>query len=183
MIKKVQNLDIEGVELYEIESFNDNRGNFKEIYISNLKFNAFNIDYVQENESLSDFGVFRGMHFQKNGFSQSKLIRIIKGKALDFICDLRRSSSTFKKIIKVNLDNNKILFLPKGLAHGFLSLEEGTILNYKCDNFYNLNSESGFNLFKSGFDFDFEIDKKNIFLSDKDKNLPDLKNSYFYKNL
>ena len=85
------------------------------------------------------------MHLQKGNYSQSKLIRVVKGKVIDVICDLRKSSPSFKKNIFIELNPNQLLFLPKGLAHGFLSLDECTILNYKCDNYYNQSSESGFN--------------------------------------
>ena len=123
------------------------------------------------------------MHFQKGNHSQSKLIRVVKGKIIDVICDLRKSSSSFKKIIFIKLNPNQLLFLPKGLAHGFLSLEEGTILNYKCDNFYNQSSESGFNLFKSRLEIDFPLEIDDLIMSDKDKSLPDLDNSYIYQEL
>ena len=134
-------IDVEGVKLFDIESHDDYRGSFKEVFISKSNIDEFNLTYIQENESISNLGVFRGMHFQKNNFSQSKLIRVVKGKVLDIICDLRKSSTTFKKIISIELDDKKILFLPKGIAHGFLSLEQ-TILNYKCDNIYNPKFES-----------------------------------------
>ena len=154
-----------------------------EVYLTKLDHPEFKIKYVQENESTSNFGVFRGMHLQKGDSSQSKLIRVVKGKVIDVICDLRKSSPSFKKIFFIELVPNKLLFLPKGLAHGFLSLEDGTILNYKCDNFYNQNSESGFNLFNSEVEMDFPLLSDDIYMSIKDKSLPDLDNSYIYENL
>ena len=123
------------------------------------------------------------MHLQKGNHSQSKLIRIITGKAIDVICDLRKSSPTFKKIIFIELNPNQLLFLPKGLAHGFLCLEEGTILNYKCDTYYNKSSESGFNLFKSKIEINFPFELDKIIMSVKDNTLPDLDNSYIYEGL
>ena len=143
MILSVKNFEISGVELFSIKTYEDNRGTFSEIYQAKLDYPEFKIEYVQENESISNFGVFRGMHLQKGDNSQSKLIRVVKGKVIDVICDLRKSSPSFKKIIFIELNPNQLLFLPKGLAHGFLSLEEGTILNYKCDNYYNQSSETG----------------------------------------
>ena len=122
------------------------------------------------------------MHFQKDDYSQSKLLRVVKGKVIDFICDLRKSSSSFKKIIFIELNQNQILYIPKGLAHGFLSLEE-TIISYKCDNYYNKDFESGFNLFNSDISFDLPIDLDDIILSKKDKELPSLKNSYIFELL
>ena len=183
MILDTKNFEISGVKLFSIKSYADNRGVFSEVYLKRLDYPEFKIEYVQENESISNFGVFRGMHMQKGNNSQSKLIRVVKGKLIDVICDLRKSSPSFKKIIFIKLNPNQILFLPKGLAHGFLSLEEGTILNYKCDNFYNQSSESGFNLFKSKMDIDLPLELDNVIMSSKDKILPGLDNSYIYENL
>ena len=183
MIIDTKNFEILGVKLFSIKSYEDNRGLFSEVFLSKLDYPEFKIEYIQENESISNFGVFRGMHLQKGNHSQSKLIRVIKGKVIDVVCDLRRSSSSFKKNIFIELHPNQLLFLPKGLAHGFLSLEDGTILNYKCDNYYNDNAESGFNLFNSKVEVNFPIELDEIIMSDKDKLLPDLDNSYIYKEL
>ena len=183
MILDTKNFEISGVKLFSIKSYEDNRGLFSEVFLSKLDYPEFKIKYIQENESISNFGVFRGMHFQKSNHSQSKLIRVVKGKIIDVICDLRKSSPSFKKIIFIKLNSNQLLFLPKGLAHGFLSLEEGTILNYKCDNIYNQSSESGFNLFNSKVEIDLPLLTDDIIMSNKDKSLPSLNNSYIYENL
>ena len=183
MILDIKNFEIEGVKLFSIKSYEDNRGVFSEVYLKTQDLSEFKIEYIQENESISNFGVFRGMHLQKGIYSQSKLIRLVKGKLIDVICDLRKSSPSFKKIIFIELNPNQLLFLPKGLAHGFLSLEDGTILNYKCDNYYNQNSESGFNLFKSRVKIDFPLKINDLIISDKDNLLPDLDNSYIYDEL
>ena len=183
MILGIKNFEISGVKLFHIKSHEDNRGVFSEVYLTKLDHPEFKIKYSQENESISNFGVFRGMHLQKGIHSQSKLIRVVKGKVIDVICDLRKSSPSFKKIIFIELNPNQLLFMPKGLAHGFLSLDEGTILNYKCDNFYNQSSESGFNLFKSRIEIDFPLEIDDLIMSDKDKSLPDLDNSYIYQEL
>jgi len=183
MILGIKNFEISGVKLFHIKSHEDNRGVFSEVYLTKLDHPEFKIKYGQENESISNFGVFRGMHLQKGIHSQSKLIRVVKGRVIDVICDLRKSSPSFKKIIFIELNPNQLLFMPKGLAHGFLSLDEGTILNYKCDNFYNQSSESGFNLFKSRIEIDFPLEIDDLIMSDKDKSLPDLDNSYIYQEL
>jgi len=183
MILDIKNFEIKGVKLFNIKINKDKRGSFSEVFKSDLNYSEFKIKYVQENESISNYGVFRGMHLQKDEYSQSKLIRVVQGKIIDVVCDLRRSSSSFKKIILIKLVPNQILFLPKGLAHGFLTLEKKTILNYKCDKSYNKNSETGFNLFKSVLDHSFPIGKEEIYMSIKDKSLPSLKNSYIYENL
>jgi len=181
MILNVKDLDINDVKLFTIRLHKDNRGSLSEVFLSNLEHHEFKLNYVQENESISEFGVFRGMHFQKGEFSQSKLIRVIRGKVLDVICDLRKKSSSFKKVISLELMPQNLLFIPKGVAHGFLSLDEGTIINYKCDNFYHPDSESGFNIFKSDLNIDFILKKEKIILSNKDNNLPPLDNSYIYE--
>jgi len=183
MILDTKNFKISGVKLFSIKSYIDNRGLFSEVFLSKLDYPEFKIEYVQENESVSNFGVFRGMHLQKGNHSQSKLIRVIKGKVIDVICDLRKSSPSFKKIIFIELTPNQLLFIPKGLAHGFLSLEKGTILNYKCDNYYNQISETGFNLFNSKVETDFPLLPDDISMSIKDKSLPNLDNSYIYEEL
>tara|TARA_Y100001954_G_scaffold155250_1_gene165097 strand:- start:20 stop:571 length:552 start_codon:yes stop_codon:yes gene_type:complete len=183
MILDTKNFEISGVKLFNIKSYEDNRGVFSEVYQAKLDYPEFKIEYVQENESFSNFGVFRGMHLQKGNYSQSKLIRVVKGKVIDVICDLRKSSTTFKKIIFIELNSNQLLFLPKGLAHGFLSLEDDTILNYKCDNYYNQSSELGFNLFKSRVEIDFPLEIDDLIISEKDNSLPDLDNSYIYEEL
>ena len=183
MILGTKNFEILGVKLFSIKSYEDNRGVFSEVYQAKLDHPEFKIEYVQENQSISNFGVFRGMHLQKGNHSQSKLIRVIKGKVIDVVCDLRKSSPSFKKNIFIELNPNQLLFLPKGLAHGFLSLEEHTILNFKCDNYFNQKSESGFNLFNSKVEIDFPLLSDDIIMSYKDKSLPSLDNSYIYENL
>tara|TARA_B100000963_G_C22583139_1_gene651803 strand:- start:209 stop:760 length:552 start_codon:yes stop_codon:yes gene_type:complete len=183
MILNTKNFEISGVKLFSIKSYSDNRGLFSEVFLSKLDHNEFKMEYVQENESISNFGTFRGMHLQMGNHSQSKLIRVVKGKIIDVVCDLRKSSSSFKKKIFIKLDPNQILFLPKGLAHGFLSLEDGTILNYKCDNFYNPDSESGFNLFKTKKEINLPLKSVDIIMSSKDKSLQSLDNSYIYEDL
>jgi len=179
MIIKSQNLHLGGPRLFTIKKYQDNRGSLSEVFLMNTNLPEFNINYVQENESVSKKGVFRGMHFQKGKYSQSKLIRVVKGKVTDFICDLRKSSKYFKKIIIVDLNPSKILFVPKGFAHGFLSLTENTILNYKCDNFYNPKYESGFNLFNSDIDINLNFNS-SLLMSDKDNNLPSIEKCYHF---
>ena len=183
MIIDIQNYEIKGAKLFYLKTYKDNRGSFAEVFRSVIDYPEFKLNYIQENESVSNYGVFRGMHFQKGIYSQSKLVRVVKGKVIDVICDLRKSSPSFKKCLYINLDPNKILFIPKGIAHGFLSLESETILNYKCDNLYRPNFESGFNLFKSNINLKFPLSNHKIIESVKDKLLPDLDNSYIYKSL
>tara|TARA_B100000886_G_scaffold332399_1_gene285080 strand:- start:1098 stop:1640 length:543 start_codon:yes stop_codon:yes gene_type:complete len=175
MILKSKELKLEGVKLFKIKKYTDSRGHFKETYLSNSKLNEFNINYVQENESTSKKNVFRGMHFQKGRYSQSKLLRVICGSILDVIFDLREKSPSFNKKLTIKLLPDEILFIPKGLAHGFLSLENNTIINYKCDQYYKPGHDFGFNPFKSNLNINWPIDTKDIILSNKDKNFPSLK--------
>ena len=181
MIKK-RELDIDKVFLLNIKTFNDQRGSFLETYTDNInKVLGVNVDWIQENESLSHKNVFRGLHFQKKPFTQSKLIRVSNGKILDILVDLRKKSKTFKKCITIILESRSdILYVPQGIAHGFLSLENNTIVNYKCDNLYSPKNESGLNPFKSNLDIDWNINEKRLIISNKDKNLPHLNESYSF---
>ena len=179
---KVKNLTLEGVYLLDIPIYKDNRGSFIEAY-TNIINNKLNIDlnWIQDNESVSNKNVFRGMHFQKGESAQSKLIRVSNGKILDIMVDLRKKSNTFKKFISIILESrNNLLYIPKGIAHGFLSLSDNTIINYKCDSLYNPDYESGLNPFKSNLDIDWGVDKNEIIISNKDRSLPSLEDSYIY---
>ena len=181
MIKKY-NLKLSGVFLLEVQIYNDLRGSFAEVY--NPNFNKkLNIDnnWIQDNQSISKKNVFRGLHFQKSNFVQSKLIRVSNGKILDIMLDLRKSSSTYKKHITIKIEKqNHILYIPRGIAHGFLSLSNNTIVNYKCDNFYNPDFESGVNPFKSKLNINWGVDINKIKLSKKDLLFPSLNNSYVF---
>ena len=179
---KSYKLKLNGVYLLNIPINIDKRGSFSEVYNNEInKSLDVKIDWIQDNESISKKNVFRGLHFQKSNFVQSKLIRVSNGKILDVMLDLRKSSSTYKKYIFIKIDQrNNILFIPKGIAHGFLSLSDNTILNYKCDNLYNPDFESGVNPFKSGLNIKWGIDLNNIIVSKKDSSFPSLKNSYIF---
>ena len=179
---KLKKLDIEDVYLLDIPLHKDNRGVFIETYTDVIN-NKLNIDlnWIQDNESVSNKNVFRGIHFQKGKYAQSKLIRVSNGKILDIMIDLRSSSKTFKKHITIKLESrNNLLYVPKGIAHGFLALSDNTIINYKCDRLYNPNYESGLNPFKSNLDIDWGIDENDIIMSNKDRCLSSLEDSYIY---
>ena len=130
---------IEGVVIIEPKVFNDERGYFFESY-NQKDFNSLvkEITFVQDNESCSQYGVIRGLHFQKSPYAQSKLVRVVKGRVLDVAVDIRRGSPTFGKHVKVELTENNHLqfFIPKGFAHGFAVLSDTAVFQYKCDNFY-----------------------------------------------
>jgi dTDP-4-dehydrorhamnose 3,5-epimerase len=141
---KVINFEIKGLKLIEPDVFEDDRGYFFESY-SQQKLKEFGIDdvFVQDNESRSMKGVLRGLHFQKEPYAQAKLVRVVKGKVLDVAIDIRKSSPTYGKYVIVELSekNKKMFFIPKGFAHGFVVLEDDTIFQYKCSNFYHKASE------------------------------------------
>ena len=136
--------DIEGVVIIEPRIFKDDRGYFYESF-SQREFEekVCRTTFVQDNQSKSSYGVVRGLHFQKPPYSQSKLVRCIKGAVLDVAVDIRKGSPTFGKYVAVELteDNHRQFFVPRGFAHGFAVLSEEAVFQYKCDNFYNKESE------------------------------------------
>jgi dTDP-4-dehydrorhamnose 3,5-epimerase len=136
---------LEGVLLFTPRVFSDNRGSFFESFNHRAFESAvgFSVQFVQDNESVSHKNVLRGLHFQLPPMTQGKLVRVVKGSVLDVAVDLRKSSATFGKHVSVELsaENKKQLWIPAGFAHGFLSLEEGTVFNYKCTNYYAPDTE------------------------------------------
>lgn len=140
----LEQTDINDVILLTPRVYKDERGYFMESYNQKKVDKLIKDNFVQDNESVSNKNVLRGLHLQVPPYAQAKLIRVIKGSILDVAVDLRQSSSTYGKHFKHILsgENKKQLYIPKGFAHGFLSLEDGTILNYKCSNYYHTDSES-----------------------------------------
>lgn len=158
--------------------FKDSRGSFFESF-NQLEFNkktGLDIHFVQDNQSLSNRGVIRGLHFQKNEFAQAKLVRVIAGKVLDVAVDIRPNSKTYGKYFSVILSgkNNKQLFIPRGFAHGFSVLEDNTTFAYKCDNYYNKQYEGGIIYNDVNLNIDWMLKKEEITLSEKDLLLPQL---------
>ncbi|WP_418508825.1 dTDP-4-dehydrorhamnose 3,5-epimerase [Corallibacter sp.] len=156
--------------------FADDRGYFFESY-NKEKFNKAlgqNINFVQDNESFSSKGVLRGLHFQKGEFAQAKLVRVIKGEVLDVAVDLRPDSPSFGKYESVVLtgENKKQFFVPRGFAHGFVVLSDTAIFSYKCDNFYNKESEGGLIFNDKTLNIDWKLPESECLLSEKDKILP-----------
>jgi dTDP-4-dehydrorhamnose 3,5-epimerase len=163
---------IEDLLIIDPQLFKDDRGFFYESYNKNDLDKVINIVFVQDNESKSNRGVIRGLHFQAPPFEQTKLVRCICGNILDVAVDLRTSSKTYGKFFSIELssENNKQLFVPKGFAHGFQVLSETAIVNYKVDNFYNPKSDSGIIWKDKNLSIDWNLDLKPI-LSVKDLNL------------
>lgn len=155
--------------------FKDDRGYFFESFNQN-KFAECGINhtFVQDNESKSQFGVLRGLHYQLEPYAQTKLVRVLSGKVFDVALDLRKGSETFGKWFGVELsDENKLqLLIPKGFAHGFVVLSSEAVFYYKCDNFYNKESEKGIIFNDPHLDIDWKLKENDILLSDKDKMLP-----------
>lgn len=169
---------IEGLFVLEPKVFGDARGYFFESYNANMfKELGINNIFVQDNESLSSYGTLRGLHFQKGEFAQAKLVRAVKGKVLDVVVDIRRDSKTFGKTFSCELseDNKKLLFVPRGMAHGFVVLSETAIFQYKCDNFYSPQNESGIFYADKDLSIDWKVPAEKMLLSDKDKKLSGFK--------
>ena len=169
--------DIEGVVIIEPRIFRDERGYFYESF-SQREFEekVCRTIFVQDNQSKSSYGVLRGLHFQKPPYAQSKLVRCIKGTVLDVSVDIRKGSPTFGKYVAVELseDNHRQFFIPRGFAHGYLVLEDNTIFSYKCDNFYNPESERGLKFDDPKIGIDWPVPTTSLILSEKDKKHPSL---------
>lgn len=161
--------DIEGLIIIEPQIFKDSRGAFFESWNAK-KFKQLGIseDFVQDNQSVSSKGVLRGLHFQNPPYAQAKLVRVIEGSVLDVAVDLRKNSPTYGMHVSVILSeqNNKSFFIPKGFAHGFLSLEDNTVFNYKCSDYYNKESEGSLLWNDEDLKIDWQID--NPLISEKD---------------
>lgn len=156
--------------------FSDKRGTFYETYNENT-FRAtagIEVNFVQDNQSTSSYGVLRGLHFQDGEMAQAKLVRVIKGKVLDIVVDLRKDSETFGKSYAIELsENNHLqLFVPRGFAHGFVTLSESSVFAYKCDNFYDKSSEGGIIYNDATLDLDWHLPDKDLIISEKDLQLP-----------
>lgn len=170
----------EGLLVYEPTVFGDERGYFFESYNSQTFKNAgLNIQFVQDNQSFSKYGVIRGLHYQLPPYAQCKLIRVLQGTILDVVMDLRKSSSTFEKIYSIELSsqNKKQLLVPKGFAHGFSVLSEEAVIMYKCDGFYNKESEAGIVYNDPDLAIDWKIPAGKALVSEKDALLPRYRNS------
>ena len=171
--------DIEGVFLIEPTVFGDSRGYFFESFNARefAEKTGIEVNFVQDNESKSRYGVLRGLHFQCPPYAQSKLVRVVKGHVLDVAVDLRKGSPTYGKYTTGELteDNHRQFFIPKGFAHGFVVLSEEAVFQYKCDDFYNPQSEGALMWDDPDINIQWPVDPKDIILSEKDKKHPYLK--------
>ncbi len=177
----IKETKLKGCFILEPKVFQDKRGYFFESYNQKLFNEAIGqkVTFVQNNESFSSKGVLRGLHYQTGEFSQAKLVRVILGKVLDVAVDIRKNSQTYGQHISIELteDNKKQIFVPKGFAHGFIVLSDTAILSYKCDNFYNKESEGGIIFSDPTLNIDWRLPKNQFIISEKDINLPKLENA------
>ena len=166
---------IEGLYIIEPRVFNDSRGYFFESF-SQREFDekVGPIIFVQDNESMSSYGVMRGLHFQRPPFTQSKIVRCVKGSVLDVAVDIRKDSPTYGQHVAVELseDNHRQFFIPKGFAHGFAVLSPTAVFQYKCDEFYHPEAEGGISILDDSLGIDWRIPVDKAILSDKDTRHP-----------
>ena len=175
-----------GLLVFEPNMFEDSRGYFFEAY-NEKQFQQEGIDirWVQDNQSSSTYGVIRGLHYQLPPFDQTKLVRVLRGKILDVVVDIRKGSPTFGKSFSkvLSAKNKRQLFIPKGFAHGFSVLSEKAEVLYKCDGFYNKESEGGIIYNDPALEIDWRIPAEEAIISDKDEVLPTLaecRNSFVF---
>lgn len=173
---EVISTNIPDVFIIEPHVFGDERGYFFESFNSRefQDKTGLTINFVQDNESYSRYGVLRGLHFQKPPFAQSKLVRVVKGDVLDVAVDIRKGSPTYGQHVSVVLsgDNHRQLFLPKGMAHGFSVLSKNVIFQYKCDEFYTPQSEGAIAWNDPTLNIDWNLPLDEVILSEKDKRHP-----------
>jgi len=173
---KITSTEIENCFIIEPEVFADGRGYFMESYNAKefQKQTGLEVNFVQDNESKSSYGVIRGLHAQTGKYAQAKLVRVVRGKVLDIVVDARLDSPTFGNIVTALLDaDNKIqLYVPKGCLHGFSVLEDETIFTYKCDALYHKNSEIGVNPLDTTLAIDWKVKHGAELISEKDQKAP-----------
>ena len=162
---------LEGVVIIEPKVFKDARGYFFESFsLREFEEKVRRINFVQDNESMSSYGVMRGLHFQRPPYTQSKLVRCVKGAVLDVAVDIRKGSPTYGKHVAVELteDNHRQLFVPRGFAHGFAVLSDTAVFQYKCDNFYAPHADGGISIKDESLGIDWKIPTDMAILSEKD---------------
>ena len=181
---KISDTAIKDVKLIEPVIFKDSRGYFLENYNKKKLSEVLNgIEFVQDNESQSSFGVLRGLHYQLSPFAQSKLVRVIKGKVLDIAVDIRKGSTTFGKHVVVELSdkNKRQLFIPQGFAHGFVVLSKEAIFSYKVDNYYAPDYERGIKYSDPSLNINWQIKPNDMIISEKDLSLPSIYNAELFE--
>ena len=169
---------LEGCYILEPKIINDDRGYFMESFNEKTFQNGVNqaVHFVQDNQSFSSKGVLRGLHYQTGEHAQAKLVRVLQGEVLDIATDIRPDSETFGESVSVLLssENQRQFFVPRGFAHGFLVLSETAAFFYKCDNFYNKESEGGIIYNDKTLNIDWQFNESELIISEKDQHLPSL---------
>jgi len=167
---------LQGCYILKPTVFEDHRGYFFESFNHNrfAELVGAEVNFVQDNQAKSDYGILRGLHFQQGEHAQAKLVRVLQGRVLDVAVDIRKDSPTFGQHVAVELsaENKLQLFVPRGFAHGYSVLENDTVFFYKCDNFYNKASEGGIFYNDETLQIDWQLPESDIVLSEKDQQLP-----------
>lgn len=175
--------EIKEVLIIEPQVYTDQRGYFFEAF-SNKEFaeKVSGVTFVQDSESKSKYGTIRGLHFQKPPYTQSKLVRVVQGKVLDVVVDIRKGSPTFGRHIAVELSaqNKRQVFIPRGFAHGFAVLSKEAIFQYKCDNYYAPNEQGSILWNDASLAIDWKIPLQEVILSERDQKSPLLKDAYLF---
>jgi len=173
---ELQHTPLKGCFILKPDIFKDNRGFFYETYNKTTfkKITGLSIDFVQDNQSNSTYGTLRGLHYQKGKMAQAKLVRVIQGKVLDIVVDIRKDSQTYGQHFSIILDDtNKLqLFIQRGFAHGFITLSKNSVFSYKCDNFYDKTSDGGIIYNDATLSLNWHLPKEDFIISKKDKQLP-----------
>jgi dTDP-4-dehydrorhamnose 3,5-epimerase len=173
---KLEKTNLEDCFILTPKVFEDERGTFSETFNAEdfLKQTGLDVAFVQDNESISKYGVVRGLHFQSGAHGQAKLVRVVKGRVLDVVVDLRKGSPSFGESFSIVLsgENKKQLFVPRGFAHGFSVLEDDTVFAYKCDRCYNKQSERGIVYNDATLAIDWHLSGDDMIVSKKDLELP-----------
>lgn len=173
---KLEKTNLEDCFILTPKGFEDERGTFSETFNAKnfLDQTGIAVTFVQDNESVSKYGVVRGLHFQTGVHGQTKLVRVVKGSVLDVVVDLRKESPSFGKTFSIVLsgENKKQLFVPRGFAHGFSVLEDNTVFAYKCDGYYNKQSERGIIYNDATLAIDWHLSSTAMIISKKDLELP-----------
>ena len=173
---KLEKTNLDDCFILTPKVFEDDRGTFSETFNAQnfLDQTGIAVAFVQDNESISKYGVVRGLHFQTGAHGQAKLVRVVKGRVLDVVVDLRKGSPSYGKSFSVVLsgENKKQLFIPRGFAHGFSVLEDNTVFAYKCDRYYNKQSEQGIVYNDATLAIDWHLNSSDMVVSKKDLELP-----------
>ena len=180
---KFEKTKLDGVYIIEPRVFEDARGYFFEAFKKNeFEENIGEVDFVQDNESKSSYGVQRGLHYQKGDSAQAKLVRVIKGCVVDVAVDIRRSSPTFGEYVMVELseENKRQLYIPRGFAHGFLVLSDEAVFTYKVDNVYAPQSEASIRYDDKDIAIEWPIPMDKVIVSDKDRNASTLSDAELF---